>query len=66
MRDFVGRKIYIGDYIAYPSRSGPFLWMNKAKVLDVSHGMLKVKKRGDKRVITLKNIGNVIVLVKEP
>ena len=65
MRDFLGRRINVGDHIVYPTRQGSFIWMNKAEVIDVSDGKLKAKKRGVRRAVTLRNISNVVVLVKE-
>ena len=35
-KDFLGRKISIGDWIVYPGRQGSSLWMNLAEVTDIT------------------------------
>jgi len=59
--DFLGRPIRPGDLIAYPTRRGSSMWMNKLSVQQVTEGYVSGYSNLG-RPVKITNLKNVVVV----
>ena len=64
MKDFLGQNIRPGDIIVYPTRRSP-VKMNKARVISVEDGFLRVVRSEDSKTKQIKRTDNVTVVTKQ-
>lgn len=60
--DFIGQDPLVGDYVAYPGRTGASLWMNMARVVSIDGETIKCKRQNGNKVFQLQCWERAILL----